>query len=109
MPELSFLANDVAESAERGWGCIIFPGGAGRVPWLAEDVGAGVGFALDPDAGAAATKEFVDDGRDQPGPVVDNLVVSAVSFAVTSRECEGAVCRTGFSARAIFKKYITQD
>lgn len=41
---------------------------------------------LVPEAGVAAIEEFVDDGRDQPGPVVDDLCVSAVSFAVTSLE-----------------------
>lgn len=66
---------------------MIFPEGAGKgAPWLAEDEGAGVGFVLVPGEGAAATEEFVDDGRDQPGPAADNLGVSAVSFAVTSRE-----------------------
>lgn len=78
--------------------------GAGNgAPWVVAGVVAGVGFALGPADGAAAIEELVEDGRDQPGPAVDDLGVSAVSLAVTSFECEGAVWRTGFCAEvAVF-------
>lgn len=96
--ELSLRASAGAISTVRGCGWITLPTGAGRGPfWLAAGVDAGVDFVLVPTAGVGAIDEPVDGGRDQPGPAVDDLCVSAVSLAVTSRGCEGAVCMTGFS------------
>lgn len=48
-------------------------------------------------AGVGPSDELVDGGLDHPGPVVDDRWVSAVSFAVTSFECDVVVWSGGFS------------
>ena len=47
--------------------------------------------------GVAAREELVDGGRDQPGPVVAERCVSAVSLVVTSFECIAGLWTAGFS------------
>lgn len=40
-----------------------------------------------------------EDGRDHPGPAADRVCGAAVSFVVTSRECEVVVCVCGRAER----------
>lgn len=65
------------------------PGGRGEVP-----------LGVDPSIGLAfeATVGVADDGRDHPGPGLEDCGV-AVSFVVTNRECEVAKAVVGRAVR----------
>jgi hypothetical protein len=54
-------------------------------------------LALGVDEGEGATDGVAEDGRDQPGPVVDAWGV-AVSFVVTKRECDAEFWAVGRAA-----------
>ena len=75
----------------RGWGCMIFPGGAGTAAGVVPGVGPGDGFEVVPTGCTGPDEELVDGGRDHPGPVMVERGPSAVSFAVTSLEWDDAV------------------
>lgn len=70
---------------------MIFPNcTGGGAELLGLDAGRGDGLGLVAE-GVGATEEFVEDGRDHPGPVTVEGWGPAVNLAVTRRECDGAV------------------